>query len=131
MHTKKFFDWITLKEKLHNNKIFSVPYVFVGEIWWASLGENIGYEINGKSRDFTRPVVIFKKLSHEFHLVIPITTKEKYGNWYVPFILKGKKMFACLNHIRTIDYRRLHSKVGELSKKDFGEINIGFRKLYI
>jgi hypothetical protein len=44
----------------------SPPLVTAGDIWWASIGENVGSEINGKSRLFSRPVIIFKKLAHGF-----------------------------------------------------------------
>lgn len=74
MHLKNFLEWIGFKEKLHfsNQKI---PHVSEGQIWWTSIGENIGFEMNGKSRLFTRPVIIFKKLSNMFYFVIPLTTK--------------------------------------------------------
>src|ERR1700731_1059849 len=36
-------------------------YFREGEIWWVRLGKNIGYETDGKSREFTRPVIILKK----------------------------------------------------------------------
>ena len=34
------------------------------------------------------------------------------------------------NQIRTIDYRRLHSKLGQISPDDFDLVQKGFRKLY-
>ena len=81
MFIKRFLDWIKLKEKLdsHNH---SAPHVSEGEIWWASIGENVGSEINGKSNLFSRPVIIFKKLAHEFYFVIPTTTQTRSGSWY-------------------------------------------------
>ena len=45
----------------------------------------MGSEIGGKSNKFTRPVIIFRKLSHGFYFVIPTSTKEKDGSWYVKF----------------------------------------------
>jgi mRNA interferase MazF len=101
-----------------------------GEIWWASLGENVGFEINGKSKDFTRPVILSKKLTHNFYLIIPLSTKAKSGTWYVPFKQGGVEMVACLSQIRTIDYRRLHSKLGEIDPEDFKRIKTGFLNLY-
>lgn len=130
MHVKRFLEWIGLKEKIHRSKQ-KVPYVSEGQIWWASLGENIGAEINGKSKDFTRPIIIFKKLTHSFYLGIPVSTQVKTGTWYVLFKQFGRKMVACLQQIRVIDYRRLHRKLGELDGKDFENIREGFRNLYI
>ena len=57
---KKFLEWIRLKERLHINN-YEPPLFKEGEVWWCYIGENIGNEINGKSRKFTRPIFIFKK----------------------------------------------------------------------
>jgi hypothetical protein len=58
------------------------PLATAGDIWWASVGQNVGSEINGKSRLFSRPVIIFKKLAHGFYFVIPTTTKPKGLQYY-------------------------------------------------
>ena len=129
MYIKRFLEWINLKEKLHS-KIISAPYVNEGEMWWASMGENIGFEINGKSKSFTRPVVIYKKLTHNFYFVIPTTTQNRTGSWYVNFVQQGVKEAACLHQVRTIDYKRLFSKIGEVDEEDFKRIKIDFLRLY-
>ncbi len=61
MYTKHFQEWIILKERLEL-RIDAAPFVNEGEIWWASIGENVGFEISGKSERFSRPVLIFRKL---------------------------------------------------------------------
>ncbi|QQR54443.1 type II toxin-antitoxin system PemK/MazF family toxin [Candidatus Peregrinibacteria bacterium] len=127
---KRFLEWIGLKRKLDLRRP-KIPYVNTGEVWWASLGENIGYEINGKSDLFTRPVLIFKKLSKEFYLAIPLTTKKHVGSWYVNYQQRGRNVTACLHQVRTIDYRRLYSKVGIVDESDFKIIRLGFQKLYL
>ncbi|MBT4384199.1 type II toxin-antitoxin system PemK/MazF family toxin [Candidatus Peregrinibacteria bacterium] len=129
MYIKRFLEWIGLKEKL-NLKFCKPPYVNEGDIWWASLGENIGSEINGKSDKFSRPVVIYKKLSHGFYFVIPTTSKIKSGSWYVFFKQKGRGMNACLHQGRSIDYRRLYSKLGRLDEIDYTNLKKGFLKIY-
>lgn len=126
---KKFLEWIGLKEQLHTQD-HEPPLVSEQEIWWASIGENVGSEINGKSKLFSRPVVIFKKLAHGFYFVIPTTTQEQRGSWYVGFRQQGKNMIACLHQARAIDHRRLSSKIGELDDDDFGRVRAGFHRLY-
>ena len=71
---KRFLEWIGLKQRLHDNQ-HKPPLVSERDMWWASIGENVGSEINGKGTVFTRPVVILKKLSHGFYFVAPTTTK--------------------------------------------------------
>lgn len=95
------------------------------------MGENVGSEINGKSNLFSRPVIILKKLSHTFYFVIPTTTQIRKGSWYIPFTQKNKEMCACLHQVRTIDYRRLSSKLGTIDDTDFTQIKEGFSSLYI
>jgi hypothetical protein len=87
-----FLEWIGLKQKLHRR--LKAPPSFAGDIWWASIGENVGSEINGKSRLFSRPVIIFKKLAHGFYFVIPTTSKSKVGSWFVPFRQADRNMIG-------------------------------------
>ena len=126
---KHFLEWIGLKEKLHN-AIHKPPLVSEREIWWASVGENIGSEIDGKNSLFSRPVIIFKKLAHGFYFVIPTTTKPREGSWYVSFRQQDKEMIACLHQARAIDHRCLSSKIGTLDDTDFARVRVGFKKLY-
>ncbi len=126
---KDFNAWNEAKQRL--DKIDNrPPLVSEGDIWWASIGENIGTEIGGKSKNFTRPVIIYKKLAHSFYLVIPTTTKQKNGTWFVKFYEGKTEVFACLHQVRTIDYRRLYSKLGSLNEIDLNAVRYGFEKLY-
>jgi mRNA interferase MazF len=127
---KRFLEWIGLKERLHAIS-HKPPYVSRGDIWWASVGENVGSEINGKSRLFSRPVIIFKKLAHGFYFVIPTTTKLHEGSWYIRFRHQSREMDACLHQARAIDYRRLSSKLGTLDDGDMERIGDGFSALYL
>lgn len=127
---KDFNNWIILKENLDKG-VHKPPYVSEGDIWWVSFGENVGSEVGGKSKLFSRPVIIFKKLAHGFYFVIPTTTKIKKGSWYVFFKHKGKEGTASLHQSRAIDYRRLSSKLGTLDYNDFNNIKEGFKNLYL
>jgi mRNA interferase MazF len=126
---KRFLAWIGLKQRLHEAK-HDPPLVSEGDIWWASVGENVGSEINGKSDLFSRPVVIYKKLSHGFYFVVPTTTQSREGTWFVSFRQKDKMMVACLHQARAIDHRRLSSKLGTIDDEDFQRVKAGFRNLY-
>jgi len=126
---KKFLEWIGLKERLDTDE-HKPPYVSEGDIWWASVGENVGSEINGKSRLFSRPVIILKKLAHGFYFIIPTTTQIREGSWYVPFRQQEKNMVACLHQARAMDHRRLSSKLGTLDDADLLRVKTGFNALY-
>lgn len=126
---KRFLEWMTVKEKLHNTNA-KPPLVKERDLWWISFGENVGSEMNGKSKLFSRPGVVIKKLSGGFYLVAPTTSQEKKGTWYVPIKQEGKEVFICLHQIRTIDYRRLSSKMGQIDTNDFRKIKEAFLGLY-
>jgi mRNA-degrading endonuclease toxin of MazEF toxin-antitoxin module len=126
---KRFLEWIRIKSALDANS-HQAPDVFEGEIWWTSLGENIGNEIQGKDRNFTRPVIIYKRLSRTFYFVIPVTTQPHKGTWFVSYDFQGKSVTACIHQARAIDYRRLYSLLGHMDKASFARVQEAFRKLY-
>ena len=126
---KDFATWMPKKAQL-DGLTHRPPYVSEGDIWWASIGENIGSEVNGKSNLFSRPVIVFKKLAHGFYFVIPTSTKNKTGSWYVPYKHQSINNVACLHQARAIDYRRILSKLGTLDDADFARIRAGFNSLY-
>ena len=47
MHTKDFDSWNTLKQRLNSKEDKSVPWIKEREIWWCSVGINIGHEADG------------------------------------------------------------------------------------
>ncbi len=127
---KEFDEWNNKKKKIDVSE-HKPPLVSVRDVWWASVGENIGSEIGGKSERFSRPVIVLKKLSHGFYFVIPTTSKEKEGSWFVSFKHQGKYMNACLHQARAIDYRRLSNKLGRLDVDDYTRVLEGFSDLYL
>lgn len=133
---KNFTGWFKLKPKL-DNLIHEPPYFKEREIWWCSIGENVGSEISGKGDKYTRPVVIFKKLSRYTFLGIPTTTQlfnqkgePRLGSWYVKIVVDNIEMLVVLNQIRIIDYRRMDNKMATLDTFDFQNIGQSFNLLY-
>ena len=101
------------------------------EIWWTAVGENVGVEINGKSEYFSRPVLVFKKLSHLGFMGIPLSTQKHIGSWYVNFSFQGKQAYAALSQARVFSAARLYSRLGQATKNDMLKIKDGFRKLFL
>src|SRR6202521_2130349 len=106
-----------------------------GEVWWVRLGKNIGYETDGKSREFTRPVIILKKYNQYSFLALPLTTSPKPNPYRLPIgIVDGKQAFATLSQLRNIDSKRLVKKISHLDgdivgaiKKKASRVNFGSR----
>lgn len=127
-NNKHFDEWIELKKNIHSSH--RIPAIKEGEIWWCAMGENVGIEINGKHEVFSRPILVFKKLSRLGFLGIPLTTQQHTGNWYIPFVFQNKTSIAVLSQARTISTLRLYRRMGTLPDTDFQLIVQGFNKLY-
>ena len=127
---KRFAEWMGLKEKLHANP-HGISHFAEGEIWWASIGENIGSEINGKSGKFSRPVLIFKKLSKTTFLAIPTTSQNRIGNWYIPVQYNEYSVCVILSQVRVLDSRRLREPIGRLNTHDLKKVKEGLKQLYL
>lgn len=127
--TKHFEAWINLKAKLHDmNRLRAVHE---GDVWWCAMGENIGVEINGKHEVFSRPVLVFKKLSRYGFMGIPLTSQLHQGNWYVQFTFKEKTEVAALAQARVMSVARLYKRMGTIPDSDFEIIRKGFARLYL
>ena len=107
-----------------------MPDIKIGEIWWCGTGQNVGVEINGKGRSFARPIVVYKILGKNSFMGIPLTSKEKFGDWYVKFSYHNRNQFAAICQARVISRARLYERMGELELDDFNKIARGFRYLY-
>lgn len=100
------------------------------EIWWCSIGLNIGEEEFGKGPTFQRPVLIFKKFTANSFLGLPLTSSLKEGSWYVFSEVVGQKGSIMLNQARIFDRRRLKRRISEMNSADFEMVRIKFRELY-
>ncbi|MCX6713029.1 MAG: type II toxin-antitoxin system PemK/MazF family toxin [Candidatus Vogelbacteria bacterium] len=116
-----FTNWTKLKIRLHVAEREIFPHE--REIWWASLGQNVGVEINGKNDNFERPVLIIKKFNDQMLLILPLTGKTKEEKYYYQFKGADERFGSVvLSQIRLISSKRLIRKVGEVSENDFLEI---------
>ena len=124
----RFLAWIGVKQKLAERE-HKPPLLREGDLWWCGIGENVGIEVNGKSRDFTRPVIIVKKFGRLGFLGVPTTTKKRAGTWYVSFTHKGVEETALLSQVRIFSYKRLHTKMGELDGEDLRKVKKALARL--
>lgn len=118
---KKNFDgWNIQKKMIHdmeNKKSFHER-----EVWFIKIGENVGFEQNGKGEEFLRPVIVYRKFSKNVFLGIPLTKVFKEGKFYSNFIFQGRKSNAILSQIRLFDSKRLSYSIGRMSKGDYNRV---------
>lgn len=117
---KKFQDWCSLKEKTDNSQRV---HFRLGDIWFARVGENIGFEQCGKGNKFLRPVLVLKKFNNEIFLGVPLSKTKKVGKYYFGFsYIDGIESRAVLSQIRLFDSKRLEYKSGGVSDSLLKEI---------
>ena len=118
---KGFDNWNKRKKKMHNGA--DAPFFHKREVWWCSLGINIGFEQNGNGNEYLRPVIILRGMSKQTCFVIPLTTSLSDHPLRPPVgIIDGEEARALLSQMRLIDSKRLAKKIGFLDKVIFEQI---------
>lgn len=123
---KDFDSWN--KKKKYLDALPSQKYAHSREIWWCSLGINIGAEINGKNNNFERPVLIIKVYNKETLLILPVTTKEKNDPFHCKIRSATGDMWVKLTQIKVISSKRLLRKIKIISQNEYNFIKIALFK---
>ena len=89
------------------------------EIWWCSIGVNLGDEQDGKNELFERPILVIKKFNNKVCWVLPMTTKQKDGIYYHKLEHGGKVFSVILSQIRLASVKRFHRFVRKISPHQF------------
>lgn len=118
----KYEKWNKKKQEIEMSAEYRSIYFKEGQVWWCSLGLNIGSESFGKGESFRRPVLIVKKLSSDLCIALPMTSKEKIGTWFLDITLDNEKRWVMLYQIKTLNKKRFYLKIGELDTKDFNRV---------
>ncbi|MDD5396698.1 MAG: type II toxin-antitoxin system PemK/MazF family toxin [Candidatus Moranbacteria bacterium] len=117
---KEFEVWNKKKQELH--KTNKDIYFRKGEIWWCSLGVNIGYEQDGKNENFERPILVLRKINRHLALVIPLSSKLKNHPYYYQYSHEGKLFSAIIFQLRVMSTKRFLRRLGFVGKDEFNKI---------
>lgn len=123
-----FNQWHKVKKRI--NKTRQLPTFKEREIWWCSIGQNIGFEIYGKGKQFWRPVLILDKHNEFTFLGLPLTSKQKDNRYCFPLDFQDEKVTVLLGQARTFSSKRLSNKMGKLSPNKFVEIKTAFKATF-
>jgi len=121
MMSKEFDKWNQVKQALHF-KQSKIVIPKEREVYWASIGINIGFEQDGKGEIFSRPVLVVKRYSKNLFFGIPLSTQIKEGSFFYTFTLKNKQSNALLVQAKVYDTKRLENRIGMISKEDFQQL---------
>lgn len=126
---KEYRVWHGKKQFLHNDK--ERPFFHDREIRVCHMGENVGFEQDGRGEEFLRPIIVLKKFNNEILWAIPLTkVKRKRRPYFFVFSFRSKeKSTALLSQIRLIDAKRLKYKIGYLSEDDFHLLKAKLKQL--
>lgn len=124
---KDFEKWNQLKQKIDstNRQIIYKDR----DVWWCSIGINIGHEENGKNDFFTRPILILRKFNKQIFLGVPLTTKCKENKFYFRINFKDKEQSAMLSQIRVFESKRLKKEWGNFRIINSRRLKMPFLKL--
>ena len=119
---KKDFDgWNETKKATDSRR--GAPFYHEREMWWCTLGVNVGSEENGSGGEYRRPALVLKGLSIETCLIVPLTTWTKDHPLRIAVgLVGGKEARAILSQMRVIDTKRLVRKIEYLDVDTFEQI---------
>lgn len=124
---KDFTAWSALKTQLNNHP--ATPTFAEREVWWCSIGLNIGHESDGKSDLYSRPVLIVRKFNRQLFWGIPLSTQVKESPYYHPITFKGQQQSLMLSQLRLWESSRFTRKMGQIPKEEFSEVKEKLRAL--
>lgn len=119
---KDFDRWNRRKKALDASGERRRFFYYEREIWWCSMGVNIGVEMDGKHHRFERPILILRKFNKDMFWGVPLTSKERVGNFYQKVAHASGASWAILSQLRTWSSKRLIRKLGIADFGDFRRI---------
>ena len=125
---KDFDEWNIEKKKLNYK---SGRFYHEREIWWCSLGINVGNEHDGGGSLFQRPVLVLRGLSAHTCMVAPLTTSiSKHPMRMLLGNIDGKESSVILSQMRIVDTRRFTERLAILDKAIFNDIRKAVKTIF-
>src|SRR3989338_9273220 len=120
MQSKDFDKWNQQKQKIHTRE--AEVFFHEREVWWCSLGVNVGFEQDGTNEMFERPVLIVKKFNRDVLWMLPLTRSDKKNRYYVPISVGDSNSAVILSQLRLISSKRLQRYMHKLPQGQFKKI---------
>lgn len=125
---KDFNNWNIEKQNLEYNSIDDIVF-HKGEIWWCSIGVNIGSEQDGKNKLYERPVLVLRKFNNRMAWVLPMTTKNGDSDYYYQLEHAGIVSSVILSQLRLASVKRFRRLIRKISQNQFSLIQDKIIKL--
>lgn len=118
--SKNYSQWHELKQAVNDRP--PIQSYHEREVWWCSIGENVGYEEDGKNELFERPILVVKKFNGELFLGVSLTTKRRDNKYYHPIKIGELPGSVMVSQLRVLSSRRLSRRLERLGKVRFADI---------
>lgn len=111
-HSKDHDGWNKYKKGLESQACPRSVYFYKREVWFCSIGHNVGYEEDGKGFEYSRPVIVIKRCGPNLFIGIPLTSVVKTEKYYYGIgQVGGKAAMAIISQIRMFSSKRLINKI--------------------
>lgn len=119
---KAFDAWNIIKKRIDLKNSAAAVFFYEREVWWCSVGINVGVESDGKHTHFERPVLIIRKFNGHMLWMVPLTSRQHDGVHFYRISHDRGASFACLSQLKTISSKRLLRKIGMIAENEFEEV---------
>jgi mRNA interferase MazF len=123
---KDFNAWNTVKQRVQTHQ---PPLFSEGQVWWCSIGVNVGDEQDGKGASFMRPVLVLRKFNRNVFIGVPLSTKQKDNRFYSKIVFNDVEQSVLLSQIRLMDARRFGKIMGKLTSDEVKRIKAEIQQL--
>ncbi len=106
MYQKYYDRWNLEKQKLEQTSPNYLPF-HEREIWWCSLGVNLGDEQDGKNDFFERPILVLKKFNISGDTVSCVILSQLR-------LISVKRFRRFIRKISPLQFREIKQKLTEL-----------------
>ena len=104
------------------------PFYHEREVWWCSLGVNVGFEQDGTGKNYDRPVLVIKGFNAQVFFGVALTGKKQQSKYHIPVgKIEGREASVILSQVRLIDTRRLIRKASTLDETTFETVTEGIK----
>jgi mRNA interferase MazF len=119
-NSKDYKRWFVFKKRIDQEE--SSVVFQPRDVWWCSIGVNVGREQQSQTDDFSRPVIVVRRFTPDIFWGIPLTSKVKDEKFRYRFVFNGLESDALIFHMRSYDRKRLVRKIGVVSEGHFKAI---------
>jgi mRNA interferase MazF len=117
---KDFDRWNEKKKQIERSRF--ADYVNEREVWWCTLGTNVGSEQGGSSELFERPVLVVRKFNKNTVLIVPLTSSARRTPYHIVTRHDGMEFAAVISQVRLISTKRLARKIYQMDRAIFAEV---------